>query len=133
MSISYSWRGHFTNEEVNKLHAEAFRHEVLEDDWWAQVNQHSLGWVCAEEGGCLLGFVNVAWDGGVHAFLLDTMVRLDRRARGVGTRLVSLAVQKTRLTQCEWLHVDCEDHLANFYFKRCGFRSTKAGLIALRR
>ncbi len=42
---TYQWRGAFENEEVNRLHAEGFKHEVLDDDWWQQLNEHSLGWV----------------------------------------------------------------------------------------
>jgi hypothetical protein len=45
--IDYSWRGTFTNAELNALHAEGFDHKLLDDDWVAQVRQHSLGWVCA--------------------------------------------------------------------------------------
>ena len=32
---------------------------------------------------------------------------------------------------CEWLHADFEAHLDSFYFGRCGFRPTNAGLIRL--
>ncbi|HVB44619.1 MAG TPA: GNAT family N-acetyltransferase, partial [Streptosporangiaceae bacterium] len=46
------------------------------------------GWVCAREDGQLAGFVNVAWDGGVHAFLLDTLVTARVSRSGVGTKLV---------------------------------------------
>ena len=74
MPITYEWRGEFENGEVNELHAEAFGHRVLDDDWNGQLRVHSLGCVCAREGATLVGFVNVAWDGGVHAFVLDTMV-----------------------------------------------------------
>ena len=35
---------------------------------------HSLGWVVAREDGSLVGFVNVLWDGLVHAWIQDTMV-----------------------------------------------------------
>jgi KaiC/GvpD/RAD55 family RecA-like ATPase len=44
------------------------------------VHRHSLGWVVAREGAELVGFVNVLWDGLVHAWLQDTMVAV--RARG---------------------------------------------------
>lgn len=39
----FEWRGAFTNSEVNELHAAGFHHPVLTDDWWGQVNRHSLG------------------------------------------------------------------------------------------
>ncbi len=126
------WRGAFDNAELNALHAEGFEHRVLEDDWWGQVNRHSLGWVCARQSGRLIGFVNVAWDGGVHAFLLDTLVTIACRRQGLASALVEEAVQHARAAGCEWLHVDFDPHLRDFYWKRCGFRPTDAGLIALR-
>jgi GNAT superfamily N-acetyltransferase len=99
MAISFHWRGDFDNAEVNELHAEAFDHRVLEDDWQAQVRQHSLGWVCARDGARLVGFVNVAWDGGVHAFLLDTMVRAVAARQGIGTQLLESRASSTA-TSC---------------------------------
>lgn len=130
--IEYEWRGDFANAELNALHAEAFGHRVLDDDWHDQVHRHSLGWVCARRDGALVAFVNVAWDGGVHAFILDTIVALDARREGIGKGLVAAAVAGTRETACEWLHVDFEEHLRPFYFEACGFTPTDAGLLALR-
>jgi GNAT superfamily N-acetyltransferase len=134
MTVSYQWRGDFTGAEANALHAERLGHAVLGDDEWdwrGQVERHSLGWVCARDGAELVGFVNVAWDGVVHAFVLDTMVTAAQRRHGVGTRLVGVAVREARAAGCEWLHVDFEDHLRAFYFDACGFVPTNAGLIEL--
>jgi GNAT superfamily N-acetyltransferase len=130
--VSYEWRGEFTNARVNALHAEGFGHRPLDEDWKEQVSRHSLGWVCAVEGGELVGFVNVPWDGGVHAFIIDTMVAASAQRRGVGTRLIEVAAENARAAGCEWLHVDFEDELRPFYFASCGFTPTNAGLIALR-
>jgi ribosomal protein S18 acetylase RimI-like enzyme len=113
------------------LHAEGFAHPVLPDDWKGQIERYSLGWVCARKGEELVGFVNVAWDGGVHAFILDTLVTARARRQGVGTRMVEIAENEARAAKCEWLHVDFEDHLGAFYFESCGFVSTNAGLIEL--
>ena len=134
MTVTYWWRADFESSEVNALHAEAFEHPVFVDgdwDWRTQVHQHSLGWVCARDGRDLVGFVNVAWDGAVHAFVLDTMVASSARRHGIGTELVAVAVTEARRAGCEWLHVDFEDHLRAFYFDGCGFEPTNAGLIAL--
>ncbi|WP_202918690.1 GNAT family N-acetyltransferase [Saccharothrix deserti] len=129
--ISYEWRGRFENGEVDALHAEGFDHRPLDDDWWGQVTRHSLGWVTARRDGDLVGFVNVAWDGGIHAFILDTLVTKAVRRQGVGRELVATAVDGARAAGCEWLHVDFDDHLKPFYFDSCGFQPTNAGLIAL--
>ena len=131
MGIAYEWQGDFGNGEVNALHAEAFGHQPGGSDWWARVNRHSLGWVCARQDGSLVGFVNVAWDGGAHAFLLDTIVAALLRRHGVGAGLVAVAEDRARDAGCQWLHVDFEEHLRGFYLDACGFTPTNAGLIAL--
>ncbi|WP_434027035.1 GNAT family N-acetyltransferase [[Pseudomonas] boreopolis] len=125
------WRGPFANSEVNQLHAECFGHRLLEDDWWSQVNRFSLGWVCLRQSAELVGFVNVAWDGGVHAFVLDTMVTASSRRQGLATALVREAVERAKEAGCEWLHVDFDPHLRAFYFGACGFKPTDAGVIQL--
>jgi GNAT superfamily N-acetyltransferase len=105
---------------------------VLNDDWWGQLNAHSLGWVCAQDRVGLAGFVNVAWDGGVHAFVLDTMVALTHRRTRIASRMLQLCVSEAKAAGCEWLHVDFEEHLNAFYIDGAGFTPTRAGLIALR-
>lgn len=133
MVITYDWCGTFESREVEALHSEAFDHDVVEgSDWQKQARDHSLGWVCARDGGELVGFVNVAWDGAAHAFILDTMVAKKAGRQGVGAELVSVAVRQARSAGCEWLHVDFEDHLTSFYFDACGFAPTNAGLIRLK-
>lgn len=127
-----TWRGEFGDDELNALHAEAFGHPVLTDAWRAQVERWSLGWVIARDDDGLIGFVNVPWDGQVHAFLLDTMVASRARRRGVGTALVRLARDRAAEAGCEWLHVDFEESDGAFYQEACGFTSAPAGLIALR-
>jgi GNAT superfamily N-acetyltransferase len=131
MTVNYEWHGDFENDEVNTLHAEGFGHRLLDIDWRAQLRRHSLGWVCARQSGDLVGFVNVPWDGGVHAFILDTLVAASARHRGIGTGLVATAVEHARAAGCEWLHVDFESDLTAFYFQSCGFTPTDAGLIPL--
>src|SRR6185437_3707262 len=131
VTITYRWCGEIDNAAVSKLHAEGFGHPYLNIDWHTQLHQHSLGWVCATQDGELVGFVNVAWDGSVHAFILDTLVAAHARHRGIGTVLVATAAEHARAAGCEWLHVDFEDHLTGFYFQSCGFTPVHAGLIAL--
>ena len=127
--IAYRWRGAFADPDLNVLHAEAFEHRMLDDSWIAQVDGHSFGWVTAHDGEVLVGFVNVAWDGGVHAFLLDTVVAKSHRRRGIGAGLVRTAVEHVKGAGLEWLHVDFEPHLRSFYLEACGFTPADAGLI----
>ena len=134
MTITHTWRGDFNNRELSELHAEAFETRVYDGtewNWEELVNQHSLGWVVAREDSKLVGFVNVLWDGLVHAWIQDTMVARAARHLGVGTELVAVAVTEARAAGCEWMHVDFEDDLRPFYFDACGFTPTNAGLISL--
>jgi GNAT superfamily N-acetyltransferase len=131
MAITYEWRGNFDNSALDELHAEGFEHPLERTDWQTRLQRHSLGWVCAWQDDHLIGFVNVAWDGGSHAFVLDTVVAGRCRSRGVGSALVQAAAEGARAAGCEWLHVDFEEHLRSFYVDVCGFRETAAGLLAL--
>lgn len=129
--IRYQWRGDFSNDEVNLLHAEAFEHRLLDDDWRSITSLHSLGWVTAHDGEALVGFVNVIWDGTVHAWIQDEMVAASARGRGIGLGLIQVAVGEARAAGCEWLHVDFDDDLRPFYFGAAGFTPTNGGLIDL--
>jgi GNAT superfamily N-acetyltransferase len=132
--MDITWRGEFTSEEANRLHAEAFGTRVYtaaEWDWRALVARHSLGWVTARDGDRLVGFANVLWDGLVHAWVQDVMVAADARHAGIGRRVVASARDGARAAGCEWLHVDFDDDLAPFYLEACGFRPARAGLMAL--
>ena len=130
--VAYGWREPFTNDEVNALHAEAFDHRPVADDWNGRLARLSLGWVTARDDAGLVGFVNVAWDGLAHAFVVDTSVASRARRQGVGVRLVEVARENAAAAGCEWLHVDFEAGLRAFYEGACGFTPTHAGLVRLR-
>ncbi len=129
-SIEYRWRGPISDAEMVRLVRSHGGTAVA--GWWDQIRPHSLGWVSARfADDTLVGFVNVAWDGGDHAFLIDTKVPSGHQHQGIATEVVGRAAQHAKATGCEWLHVDFRDDLAPFYFDACGFRSTEAGLIHL--
>ena len=128
--LVYSWRDPVTDDEMVEL---VDSHNGRpESGWWDQIRPHSLGWVTARSSkGVLVAFVNIAWDGGDHAFLTDTKTRGDWQHRGVGTEMVRRAAHHAKAAGCEWLHVDFAPDLAAFYFDACNFRPTDAGLINL--
>ncbi|GAB2570702.1 N-acetyltransferase [Paractinoplanes abujensis] len=118
--------------ELSELHARAFDGDpAVVTPWASRLARHALTWIGAFAGERLIGFVQVCWDGGAHAFLLDTAVDPACQDSGVGTALVSAAVAETRAAGCAWLHVDFEPRLRHFYLDRCGFRPSEAGLIRL--
>ncbi|WP_027668772.1 GNAT family N-acetyltransferase [Rhizobium leguminosarum] len=114
--------------ELNALFSAAWGSPHNRD--FTPILSRSLTHIGAYQNGRLAGFVNVAWDGGIHAFILDTSVHPDMQRQGIATRLVREATRVARERGAEWLHVDFEPHLTGFY-RACGFRPTEAGLIKL--
>lgn len=97
-----------------------------------RVLNRSLTWIGAYAGEKLVGYANVAWDGGVHAFLLDPTVRPDYRRKGLGTRIVkeALVAAAEANPALEWIHVDTEAALGPFY-EGAGFSPCEyAGLVS---
>ena len=118
------------NAELDRLYAAAWPNHHPPYDFGPEL-ERALGYVATYHGGDLIGFVRLAWDGGVHAFLLEPTVHPDFRRRGIGRSLVERAVALARERGMQWVHVDYEPHLRPFY-DACGFTPTEAGLIRLR-
>ena len=128
--VRFAWRAEVTDDELVALTLSYGGR--AEPGWWDRIRPRSLGWVTARsEVEALIGFVNVAWDGGDHAFLIDTKVRPDHQRRGVGTELVRIAARHAKEAGCEWMEVDFDERLAPFYYDACGFVATSAGLLPL--
>ena len=78
------------NLELNALFANAWP-EPYEDRDFMPVLEKSLSYICAYQDTELVGFINIAWDGGLHAFLLDTTVHTRFRRQGIGQKLIEKA------------------------------------------
>lgn len=132
MAVELQLRGPVDNAALSALHARAFgAAEVAVVPWSDRLDRHSLLWVTAVDTGRLVGFADVIGDGGAHAVVLDVVVDPARQGSGLGTRLVEAAADAARESGCEWLHVDFEKGLADFYLGACGFRPTAAGVLRL--
>jgi ribosomal protein S18 acetylase RimI-like enzyme len=127
--VKYEISPTVTNDELNRLLVDAWDEHAARD--FMPVLSQSLLYVCAYHETGLIGYVIVAWDGARHAFILDTTVDKDFRRRGIGIELIRQATEAARKRGVDWLHVDYEPHLKDFY-RKCGFRDTAAGLINLR-
>jgi GNAT superfamily N-acetyltransferase len=129
MDVEYRLNPSVTNAELDRLYALSWPNHRPPYDFRPEL-ERSLAYVGAYRGDELVGFVRLAWDGGVHAFLLEPTVRPDLRRRGIGRTLVERVVAVARERGMEWVHVDYAPDLRDFY-RACGFRPTEAGLIHL--
>lgn len=127
-ATTYHVNPSLTNDDLNDLFRVAWPDHTDRD--FTPILQHSLVYIGACQDSRLVGFVNVAWDGGIHAFLLDTTVHPQHQRQGVGAALVQHAIIEARARGIHWLHVDYEPHLDHFY-RSCGFQPTLAGLLRL--
>lgn len=128
--LHFRINGTVENTALNELFAAAWPNHTPSD--FQPILARSLAYICAYDSEQLIGFVNLAWDGGVHAFILDTTVHPAFQRRGIGRRLVAEAVAMAQQRGIEWVHVDYEPHLDAFY-RAGGFQPTLAGLLRLHR
>lgn len=115
-----------TNIELNTLFVSAWPDHTDSD--FQPVLRRSLAYIGAYMGNELVGFVNLAWDGNIHAFILDTTVHALYQRQGIGSQLLQHAIQVAHTRGIVWLHVDYEPQFEAFY-RSNGFRSTLAGLL----
>jgi GNAT superfamily N-acetyltransferase len=127
--VRYQRNPILNNRQLNELSAASW--DTPSDSDFNPILERSLGYIGAFDGELFIGFINIAWDGCEHAFLLDTMVRPEFRRQGIGRELVTEAISLCRGAGVAWLHVDFEPHLAGFYLTACGFRPSAAGVMKL--
>jgi GNAT superfamily N-acetyltransferase len=130
VGIEYAVSPPVTNAQLDDLYLASWPNHRPPYDFGLEL-ERSLAHVCAYDGERLIGFVRLAWDGGIHAFLLEPTVLPEYRRRGVGRTLVERVVSVARERGLMWVHVDFQPELREFY-SACGFAPTDAGLIQLR-
>ncbi len=128
-SLRYELRPRISEADLEPLFAEAWGQGAAKG--YDRVLPRSLSYIGAFRDTELVGFVNVGWDGNAHAFILDTIVHTAWRRQGIGLELVQRAIAVAREAGVEWLHVDYEPHLDEFY-RKAGLQETKARLLHLK-
>jgi GNAT superfamily N-acetyltransferase len=127
-AVEYKISEPVSDVELNELFSASWpKHRDVE---FQTVLRSSMAYVCAYHAGKLIGYVNAAWDGKTHAFILDTTVHPDHRLRGIGKELVVHALEQARIRGVAWVHVDYEPLLRRFY-AQCGFRPSEAGVLSV--
>jgi GNAT superfamily N-acetyltransferase len=127
--INFVRRPTLTNQRLNGLFESAWPSYGVRN--FVAVLDRSVVYVAAFSGDRLVGFVNVAWDGGLQEFVIDPVVEPEFRRQGIGSRLLAECVAAAADSGLEWLHVDFDPELESFY-RKAGFSHTLAGVVQLR-
>lgn len=98
---------------------------------YEQVLGRSFAWVMVYRDGKLLGFANVAWDGGPNFFLLDVSIDPSSADEDkIFTDMIEAAVQRCR-KEGGSMRVDAPEELLKSYFQPLGFKPVSAAVINL--
>jgi ribosomal protein S18 acetylase RimI-like enzyme len=127
-AVEYKISAPVSDQELNELFSASWpNHHPVE---FQAVLRQSMAYVCGYQKRRLVGYVNAAWDGRTHAFILDTTVHPGHRRLGIGKELVVRAIEQAKLRGVTWVHVDYEPRLKEFY-AMCGFRPSEAGVLSV--
>ena len=126
MGITYRERAELRPEGLQDLFARAWAGHGKPG--YDDVLARSFSWISAHDEVRLVGFVNIAWDGGVHFFMLDITVHPDYQRRGIGASLVRKAIDACR-GHGEWLHVDSDEELLERLYLPAGFSPANGATI----
>jgi len=88
------------------------------------INAVSRNWllVAAYEGERLIGFGRVISDGVLHAMIYDLIVDPDFQGLGIGTRILTLIVERCRRGRIRDIQLFCARGKRGFY-EKLGFRA----------
>ena len=104
--IVYQVKSQVTDDDLNNLFASAWVHHAERP--FGPILAHSLTYVCAYHEGQLIGFVNVAWDGGIHGFILDTSRLNEQELRQLGVEARDSLVSDHLMLVADFAIAKCE-------------------------
>lgn len=119
---------HPEHRELSDLWRATWETEGVSD--FRSVLSRGLAHVSAYHQSRIVGFANLAWDGGHHGFLVDVCVHPDYRDHGIGQAIVETIIDLARKRGLKCIHVDFEPYLRDFYLS-CGFKPVEAALLKL--
>jgi predicted GNAT family N-acyltransferase len=134
---TYSLRSKLDERHVRELHA------LYQGEWWTRgrslddvrrVVEHS-GLVFAisdQADDRLLAFARVLTDRVFKALIFDVIVAPDRRAEGLGRRLMDFIVAHPNLESVRHIELYCLPEVVPFY-EKWGFSTDVAGVTFMRR
>ena len=117
-----------TDTQLNGLFGSSWPNHT--NRYFGPVLERSLAYFSGFDNQQLVAYLNLAWDGGRHGFLLDTTVHPSYRRQGIALEMIGQAKKAASKNGLEWLHVDFESKYEQLYLK-AGFGCSSAGVLRL--
>ena len=89
-------------------------------------------YICCFDGDDLVGFIDIVSNGITDAYLQDLMVKPSYQGKGIGTKLMNMAIEKIKTDGIYMIGIIFEENLLGFY-KRFGFYPLMSGLLETRK
>lgn len=131
MTITYSARKKPTVRQLQDLYKHAWWTKRRKDADVAKLLRHPQLLLTAWEGRSLVGFARVLTDFVYRAVIADVIVRPGYYGRGIGTKVVQLAVKDRRLKSVAGFWLYTTDKQA--FYKKMGFKFSPKHLMLLRK
>lgn len=130
-SLQYKTHSPLTNDDLNGLFGRVGNKTMSVD--FSRILDQSLTWIAGYDGDVLMAWINVAWDGFVHAFLVDR-IAMDDEDGAVRSELVRQAIAAIRRDHPTVfkIHADCRpDEIP--WLVELGFQQLPGGIVVLDR
>jgi ribosomal protein S18 acetylase RimI-like enzyme len=125
--IRYRSRFAVDDAALSRLQAGAFGYADTVFPWGARLaGRATITWIGAFAGTQLVGFAQARRTPSGFAQLFDVAVAPRHQRLGIGVHLVRRAVQDVRVAGFAGVLAEFEEHLADFYVRRCGFVAADA-------
>ncbi|HWA19565.1 MAG TPA: hypothetical protein VG757_11285 [Devosia sp.] len=130
-AITFKTRAPVTEDDLNTLFGKAYNKKMSAP--FHKILNTTLTWVTAHKNGELVGWIHVAWDGFVHALLIDRTA-VDDESGAIRTELVKQAIktiERDHPTVFK-IHMDLkESEMAEFI--ELGLQPLPGGILQLKR
>lgn len=131
MTVTYSARKKPTVAQLQDLYQHAWWTKKRRNADVAKLLRHPQVLLSAWEGKKLVGFARVLTDFVYRAVIADVIVRPGYYGRGIGSKVVKLAVKDKRLKTVAGFWLYTTDKQA--FYKKMGFKFSPKHLMLLRR
>lgn len=129
--LDYRTRPALSNDDLNGLFGRAYNKTMSVD--FQRILRQSLTWVAGYDGDVLRGWINVAWDGFVHAFLVDRTA-VDDPDGAIRSELVQEAIEVIRRDHPTVfkIHTECRSDEIR-WLTELGLQEQPGGIVVLDR